>query len=138
VTRQRNHNDPRIARAVSEPQGMIAARDPEATFAAWQGEDPIAPLLWRGMFHRSRAIDRCFPARDPVRDGDRLVCGVAYRDRDIIAPRRLGVLLLSARKGELPAGAQARRRGARGMSTHVAGDDPRRVTRVAARVLGDA
>ncbi len=42
---QRNHNDPRIERAVAELQAMIVARYPEATFAVWQGEDPIGTYL---------------------------------------------------------------------------------------------
>ncbi len=40
-----NHNDPRIERTVTELQATIAARYPEATFAVWQGEDPIGTYL---------------------------------------------------------------------------------------------
>lgn len=42
MTREQiHHNDPRIDQAVAELQAMIVARYPEATFAVWQGEDPI-------------------------------------------------------------------------------------------------
>lgn len=36
-----NQNDPRIQGAVAELQTLIVARYPGATFAVWQGEDPI-------------------------------------------------------------------------------------------------
>jgi hypothetical protein len=42
---QIHHNDPRIERAVAELQAMIVARYPEATFAVWQGEDPIGTYI---------------------------------------------------------------------------------------------
>ena len=45
MTRQNRHNDPGIARAVAELQAMIVARYPEATFAVWQGEDPMGTYL---------------------------------------------------------------------------------------------
>ncbi len=42
---ERKHNDQHIERAVAELQAMIVARYPEATFAVWQGEDPIGTYL---------------------------------------------------------------------------------------------
>ena len=42
---ERNHNDPRIERAVAELQAMISERYPEATFAVWRGEDPIGTYI---------------------------------------------------------------------------------------------
>lgn len=42
---ERIHNDPRIERAVAELQGMIVGRYPEATFAVWQGEDPMGTYI---------------------------------------------------------------------------------------------
>ncbi len=42
---ERNHNDTRIAQAVAELQAMIMTRYPEATFAVWEGEDPIGTYL---------------------------------------------------------------------------------------------
>jgi len=38
-------NDLRIARAVAELQVMIVAHYPDATFAVWQGEDPIGTYI---------------------------------------------------------------------------------------------
>lgn len=38
-------DNPRIERAVAELQTMIVARYPEATFAVWQGEDPIGTYV---------------------------------------------------------------------------------------------
>lgn len=40
-----NRNDPRIERAVTELQAMIATRYPDASFAVWQGEDPVGTYL---------------------------------------------------------------------------------------------
>jgi hypothetical protein len=46
MTKEQIHqNDPRIEHAVAELQAMIAARYPEATFAVWQGEDPVGTYL---------------------------------------------------------------------------------------------
>jgi len=45
MTRQRRHDDPHIAQAVSELQAMIVARYPAATFAIWEGEDPMGTYL---------------------------------------------------------------------------------------------
>jgi len=42
---ERNDNDSRIDRAVEELQAIIVARYPEATFAVWQGEDPIGTYI---------------------------------------------------------------------------------------------
>ena len=42
---EKHHNDPRIARAVAELQAMVVACYPEATFAVWQGEDPVGTYI---------------------------------------------------------------------------------------------
>lgn len=45
IREQTHHNDPRIDHAVAELQSMIVARYPEATFAVWQGEDPVGTYI---------------------------------------------------------------------------------------------
>lgn len=45
IREERNQNESRIERAVAELQAMIVARYPEATFAVWQGEDPVGTYL---------------------------------------------------------------------------------------------
>ncbi len=40
-----NRNNPSIERAVTELQAMIVTRYPDATFAVWQGEDPVGTYL---------------------------------------------------------------------------------------------
>ena len=42
---ERLHNDARIAHALAELQALIAARYPDATFAVWEGENPIGTYL---------------------------------------------------------------------------------------------
>ncbi len=42
---ERNQNDSGIKHAVAELQAMIVARYPEATFAVWEGEDPLGTYL---------------------------------------------------------------------------------------------